>query len=70
MERNDQCQTSESFEWRHPRNMNIYSRLAEMLYDISFTDLSGKVDKLPCDVRVRLQACGLLHRLQLSGKEN
>jgi hypothetical protein len=53
------CRDNES------RHLRMYNRLAGMLYDIKFPSLNTQAQL--CDLRARLQAVGLLRRLQAAG---
>ena len=47
------------------RHLRMYARLAGMLYDINFPNSNNQVHL--SDLRARLQAVGLLRRLQAAG---
>ncbi len=47
------------------RHLRMYSRLAGMIYDINFPNSNTQAQL--CDLRARLQAVGLLRRLQAAG---
>ena len=53
------CRDNES------RHLRMYTRLAGMLYDINLPNANTQTQL--CDLRARLQAVGLLRRLQAAG---